>query len=163
MKSKCREEFRRCFNAAMRFRKLRIAWSVAWGIIALMLCVLWVRSYWWVDTWYGKHISVASYCGQLAVYLLEQPNTNWKGTSLKIEGEVVQMVEVWKIRSKIFDNAGVGEFGSTIPQWCAVVLFALMAIIPWISVRRFSLRTLLIATTIVAILMGVIAWSIAGN
>ena len=29
----------------MRFRKLRIAWSVAWGVVAVLLVVLWVRSY----------------------------------------------------------------------------------------------------------------------
>ncbi len=33
----------------MRFRKLRIAWSVFWGLAAVLLVVLWVRSYWWVD------------------------------------------------------------------------------------------------------------------
>ena len=31
----------------MRFRKLRIAWSVVWGIACVLLIVLWVRSYWW--------------------------------------------------------------------------------------------------------------------
>ena len=31
----------------MRFRKLRIAWSVTWGIACVLLIVLWVRSYWW--------------------------------------------------------------------------------------------------------------------
>ena len=29
----------------MKHRKLRIAWSVAWGIVTVLLCVLWVRSY----------------------------------------------------------------------------------------------------------------------
>src|SRR5262245_16243948 len=29
----------------MRFRKLRIAWSVVWGIAAVLLIVLWVRSF----------------------------------------------------------------------------------------------------------------------
>src|SRR5689334_1540725 len=29
----------------MKYRKLRIAWSVAWGIVAGLLVVLWVRSY----------------------------------------------------------------------------------------------------------------------
>src|SRR5262245_41353475 len=29
----------------MKFRKLRIAWSAAWGLVAVLLCVLWVRSY----------------------------------------------------------------------------------------------------------------------
>src|SRR6478609_7250090 len=38
----------------MRFRKLRIAWSVAWGLACVLLIVLWVRSYWWCDT-YSLH------------------------------------------------------------------------------------------------------------
>ena len=29
----------------MNYRKLRIAWSVGWGVAAVLLCVLWVRSY----------------------------------------------------------------------------------------------------------------------
>src|SRR5262245_65176378 len=33
----------------MRFRKLRIAWSVGWGLVAVLLVVLWVRSYWRID------------------------------------------------------------------------------------------------------------------
>src|SRR6187431_2373803 len=33
----------------MRFRQLRIAWSVVWGVAAVLLIVLWVRSYWWID------------------------------------------------------------------------------------------------------------------
>jgi|SRR4051794_16222990 hypothetical protein len=33
----------------MRFRKLRIAWSVASGLFAVLLCVLWVRSYFYHD------------------------------------------------------------------------------------------------------------------
>src|SRR6476660_645069 len=30
----------------MRFRKPRIVWSVFWGVAAVLLIVLWVRSYW---------------------------------------------------------------------------------------------------------------------
>ena len=33
----------------MKFRNLRIAWSVGWGVLAVLLCVLWVRSYWRFD------------------------------------------------------------------------------------------------------------------
>ncbi len=33
----------------MRFRKLRIAWSVVCGLACVLLIVLWVRSYWWID------------------------------------------------------------------------------------------------------------------
>src|SRR3954470_16105716 len=34
----------------LRFRKLRIAWSVFWGLACVLLVVLWVRSYWRFDT-----------------------------------------------------------------------------------------------------------------
>src|SRR5262245_34901426 len=34
-------------NRPKLIRSLRIAWSVAWGLLAVLLCVLWVRSYWW--------------------------------------------------------------------------------------------------------------------
>src|SRR4051812_47312930 len=33
----------------MRFRKLRIAWSVACVVACILLVALWVRSYWKVD------------------------------------------------------------------------------------------------------------------
>jgi hypothetical protein len=29
----------------MKYRKLRIAWSVGWGVLCLLLILLWVRSY----------------------------------------------------------------------------------------------------------------------
>src|SRR5689334_17632588 len=31
--------------SCMKYRKLRMAWSVTWGVVAVLLCVLWVRSY----------------------------------------------------------------------------------------------------------------------
>src|ERR1700712_4224431 len=34
----------------MKYRKLRIAWSVGFGSVAVLLIVLWVRSYSWHDT-----------------------------------------------------------------------------------------------------------------
>src|SRR5689334_2821902 len=33
----------------MKYRKVRIAWSAAWGVAAVLLVVLWVRSYYVVD------------------------------------------------------------------------------------------------------------------
>src|SRR5689334_2392731 len=40
----------------MRYRKLRIAWSVGCGVVAALLCVLWMRSYWSKDLLSG-HIA----------------------------------------------------------------------------------------------------------
>jgi hypothetical protein len=39
----------------MKYRKLRIAWSVGWGLACVLLIVLWVRSYWRVDAAYVAH------------------------------------------------------------------------------------------------------------
>ena len=44
----------------MRFRKLRIAWSVFWGLACVLLIVLWVRSYWFFDQFIHRR-SVADY------------------------------------------------------------------------------------------------------
>ena len=46
----------------MKFRKLRIAWSVAWGAVAVLLCALWVRNYWSGDVylhWFGIALNSA--------------------------------------------------------------------------------------------------------
>ncbi len=42
------------------------------------------------------------------------------------------------------------------PDWFYVILFATLAALSWI--RRFSLRTLLIATTVIAAVLGLIVW-----
>jgi hypothetical protein len=55
----------------MRFRKLRIAWSVACGISAVLLCLMWVRSYRAADRldgriWFPRSFLVASKEGAVA-------------------------------------------------------------------------------------------------
>jgi hypothetical protein len=47
------------------------------------------------------------------------------------------------------------------PHWFAVTLLTTIALLPWsLSHRwRFTLRTLLIATTLVAIVLGLIVWA----
>jgi hypothetical protein len=44
------------------------------------------------------------------------------------------------------------------PYWCFIPLFAVAAYIPWIN-WRFSLRTMLIATMLIVVLLGMIAWA----
>jgi hypothetical protein len=64
----------------MRFRKLRIAWSVVWGVVAMLLIVLWVRSYWWMDA-VGDATSAANYgCLSVDGGLLLSKNTDALGS-----------------------------------------------------------------------------------
>ena len=39
----------------MKYRKLRIAWSVFWGVACVLLVVLWARSDWYLDQMYCEH------------------------------------------------------------------------------------------------------------
>jgi hypothetical protein len=65
-------------------------------------------------------------------------------------------------------NFGLGFAGSwdryglvaIIPIWFPVMIASIVAVAPWIKYRpRFSLRTLLIATTLIAVVLGVVVWS----
>ena len=38
----------------VKFRKLRIAWSVFWGSLCLLMIAWWIRSYWWQDGGFVK-------------------------------------------------------------------------------------------------------------
>jgi hypothetical protein len=47
-----------------------------------------------------------------------------------------------------------------IPQWLLVLSVLLLAAAPWLRCSaRFSLRTLLIATTLVAVVLGLMVWA----
>src|SRR5262245_51891917 len=63
----------------MKHRKLRIAWSVAWGLLAVLLCVLWVRSYWWYDQLtFGRPTLVESTCCYGVIHVLTARSTGFE-------------------------------------------------------------------------------------
>ncbi len=46
------------------------------------------------------------------------------------------------------------------PHWIVALVAALVGALPWaLKIRRFSLRTLLIATTLVAVVLGLAVWA----
>ena len=134
-------------------RKLRIAWSVGCGIVCLLLIVLWVRSYWLMEsltlpTNTGHVILISSNSG--VVYLVAEPTvitTTW-GYS---RGGVFRAVRSFKFE---LTNELVVRF----PHWFVALLCATLAIAPWIK-WRFSLRTLLVTTTLVAVLLVAIIYT----
>ena len=56
----------------MRFRKLRIAWSVVCGVTCVLLIGLWVRSYWKMDILdvplHRSQVEFGSYHGYALAY-----------------------------------------------------------------------------------------------
>jgi hypothetical protein len=142
----------------MKFKKLRIAWSVVCGIICVLLIALWVRSHRVCDTviWNGgRRVVFFSGHGQVRVSM---SNTTFAGAPLLRWLPGITMmpdgIGPWyfqRSRDSIF---------LVFPHRLPIAVLALFAVVPWIHELRwrFSLRTLLIAMTLVTILLGLIVW-----
>jgi hypothetical protein len=137
----------------MKFRKLRIAWSVCWGLIAVLLTALWVRSYWQVNTLntlHGYEIVVKQ--GKLDL------RERLKYPVLPTVTEIVS--NPWLLTRPTPPRPTI-VVAASIPLWIPVVFGSQLAAAPWIPwQKRFSLRTLLIATTLVAVLLGAVIWAV---
>jgi hypothetical protein len=130
-------------------RGLRIALSAVFGIVCVLLIALWVQSYWWQDCVTFNY----SNSGCLRVYSVQgRIATQRKGFAWS--DQWLNFHESRLVGPQIFT-----EF--TIPYWCCVLLSAMLAVIPWLPwSRSFSLRTLLIATTLIAVLLGLAVWAV---
>jgi hypothetical protein len=146
----------------MNHRKLRIAWSVAWSVVAVLLCVLWVRSHYSVDQIFlpitrSAFVTIGSTPDAIIAGIAgNSPTGTWAMLNMP-SGEWLAAVgesgDSWSgaVAFQIVDG------GFVVPHWFGALLFAALAVVPWI--RRFSLRTLLIATTLVAVALGLIEWA----
>jgi hypothetical protein len=157
----------------MSFRKLRIALSATCGILCLLLIALSVRSYSTADTVvcrYGapKAIRFQSRLGQIRVAtILDQPQL-WSGWSATFSFTPTRptwepayySVELINGRlaswDKYFQFASV-ETGFPIRCWCVAVSLAALSVRPWLC-WQFSLRALLIATTLISVALGLIVY-----
>jgi hypothetical protein len=54
---------------------------------------------------------------------------------------------------------GLGIYSYVVPHWFCALILATFSVAPWIR-RQFSLRTLLIVTTLVAVVLGLIVWQV---
>lgn len=146
----------------MRFRKLRIAWSLVWGAAAVLLCVLWVRSYWVWDLWdngirpptggfssirggFGGHVA-SDHTRRSSISDLQHFSTPVQPN---------QRTNRWWPRYSRDTN--LTEV--SIPYWMPVVIASAIAGAPWLS-WRFSLRALFIAITAGAVVLGLIVYSV---
>jgi hypothetical protein len=151
----------------MRFRKLRIAWSVFWGLACVLLIVLWVRSYQVYDSiGISRRCELASERGELSMGItaLNSGFRAWPGQFKTYQ--VGSTRPVWSLH-KTWSLFVI--YGSELPRGVSYIVvklpilvsaFGVLAYAPWLRwTKRFSLRTLLIATTLVAMVLGLVAWS----
>jgi hypothetical protein len=143
---------------------LRIAVTAPCLTVCVLLIGLWVRSYGWTDQVVGIKpnspvpIGIVSEEGELALVTSTYFSEVWD-------------ISTWEIRSEkdyrflldtFFGFAFFHEhrdIGLVIPHWFVALVFMALAAAPWIHrLKRFSLRTLLIATTLVAIVLAVVIY-----
>jgi hypothetical protein len=154
----------------MKHRKLRIAWAVMWGAAAVLLIALWVRSYWRVEhiLWNSKTkaFGVSIYPGQVSV---ERTNggvlmpLGWSRVIFPISGNDSTSDDEPRTILGFGWQTDEDSIAAYIPFWFLALTctaFTWFAIAPPPPIKRFSLRTLLIATTLVAIALGLIVWAV---
>ena len=152
-------------------RGLRIAVSAVCGIVCVLLIGLWVRSYKVQDDirrCNGRNLfNIQSYRGEIGIgrWGFGKPIPwQWEVDTIEIFDESSK--RLW---SPMKDQAPLSYIGVrwqtlsplhlfAIRYWSLVSLSAVFAILPWLR-WRFSLRTLLIATTLIAIVLGLVVWS----
>jgi hypothetical protein len=125
----------------------------------VLLVALWVRSYWRLDILEKRTgfvaVQISSVIGRIAIGHLD-PRTTIGKSYLSVEaGDAADWRKGGVLGFAYYDDSFVTAFIA--PHWLPALLSAALAVIPWISRSwRFSLRTLLIATTLVAVGLGVI-------
>lgn len=153
----------------MKYRKLRMAWSVGWGILALLLCFLLIRSYYVCDYVFRRGsptvitstgsptviTTVALNRGMVHVIDAvvpagsERPSQGWQYSSRDASDSLTIVRWMWGAN---------GGGGTSNPISFVVFLTAAISAVSWIP-WRFSLRTLLIGMTLVAVVLGLVAWA----
>jgi hypothetical protein len=129
-------------------------------LLAMLLIVLWVRSYsgraitklivtstyrYYLRSIYGslvfhrqERLSISS--GRLRLYQIEEVFPFVTNSGLKIGRD------------------SRGEISTvSVSFWLPILIVSTFVAFPWIS-KRFSLRTLLIAATLVAVVLGLVVW-----
>ncbi len=150
----------------MRFRKLRITWTVFCGIACVLLIALWVRSYDTKDMIAGHTSQTRGICAYSVEGWLDVSATTVRDTSRNYGWHVTigeldpgyHKPTLWR---HVFPNFEGSTFRSgfhyQIPYWFLISTSFIFAPVPRLR-WRFSLRTLLIATTLVAVALGLIVW-----
>ena len=139
-------------------RPLRIAVSVVFGLLCLLLIALWVRSFWWIDSaalrlTRSEHVQARSAQGGMVIWFNHRPlHKRFVTWSQHItfpkpdKSDRIPSFDVrsWPVVTRVYTR-----------HWFLAVVTGSAAAIAWCP-RRFSLRHLLIAMTAIAVVAGTI-------
>ena len=159
----------------MKYRKLRIAFSAACVIACVLLIALWVRSYKCADTFSFPLTSTHLLGASSAQGVVSGIESQYAAGYYKGPWEMLHDSTIEPSIAKVHDPQnrpgyhgilGLSFINSwpfhvlCIPYWFLVGGTLMVSYLPWRSrTFRFSLRTLLIVTTLVALLLGLFVWA----
>jgi hypothetical protein len=146
-------------NRPRAVRLLRIGWSAVCVIACLLLIALWVRSYSSFGqivgpVWEDNYFLYQSLRGRALFEISNNPNIEallgreWTWATLELRS-----IATYRLSAE----STFSQVRVVIPFWTLVVSLFMFATAPWIR-WRFSLRTLLITITLVAVVLGLIVW-----
>ena len=150
-------------------RGLRIAVSAVFGMLCVLLIFLWVRSYSWTDDLWvrvpnsGMATEFVSLGGQVGVVITPSAKRSpWIRETKPVPDNLRSMWNVLLPRRNVLGFMfawKANTIGIGLPNWFVILTGGTLATAPWIHWgKRFSLRTLLIATTLIAALLGTAAY-----
>jgi hypothetical protein len=162
----CAARYHGRMNRPSLYHVLRITASAVCGVVCVLLVVLWVRSYYWHDyvqrVGRTSHLRITSGGGKV-VFNCDPLDPAVLYGSLPSYGSEKQTLS-----RDFYLRAFPGQFGHLpiitdvgsyhdywVPLWFLTLVFAALAAAPWLYwSTRFSLRTLFIVVTVVALGLG---------
>jgi hypothetical protein len=148
-------------------RYLRIAGAVAFALLACVMIGLWIRSYSWSEGVNGPisdhYFAGIEHCYGLVICDLsrwdELPCEEWRHPIQSAES-LESAIVYWKSETALglgflFNARAANGFGMSFPHWfLAATSIALAAVLAFKRSWRFSIRSILIATTLLAVALG---------
>jgi hypothetical protein len=150
-------------NRPRLIRGIKISWTALCGIACVLLIALCVRSYWWIDSLQfqagPRRCCFQSYVGRVTAFGgKDQTSPSFHLKSDLIVGQVARDVSLiaWERFGLLQRQPGAS--GVVLPFSALVLAAAVVAAASWFFPRRYTLRTMLIATTLIAVGLGIIVW-----
>ena len=140
----------------LRFRKVRIAWSVGCGVACVLMLGLWARSYFWNDNLLigtgqrGSNVVIVSNWGFLQALF----NQTITVTGIEYTKQIA-----WTRTDVGFEWRDDGAI--KVPDLFPIVIALAAGVAPWIRWSlRFSLSTILLSMAILAAILGAFIYAI---
>jgi hypothetical protein len=154
-------------NRPRILRLLRIGWSAGCVISCVLLIALWVRSYGTEDRAQGciSPVGIRLYSSRGWLVLFKNSTPGAGPCADSQPWHIALSSDHWLKPSdsrlgfsspaRFFNGSLAANI--SLPHWLLIAFSGSIASFPWLR-WRFSLRTLLIVTTLVAVVLGLIVW-----